>query len=186
MSWSLGEVHDLCLKATRGAGYSWGMAEEAGWAVRWLAERGLPGPKALAGLIAARDGVCPVGLGASIADFGQPDLAANAGRIAQPLLLLPFVARRAAEGSAFEVTLGDVPAVIWADGARIDGDCPPEAEVTISGTVPAPDGAPSRTRVEVIAGDALQVLNDFAGRTYAPATEESRMRGAGAGVTDND
>ena len=30
MSWSLGEIEGLAKKATRGAGYSWGLAEEAG------------------------------------------------------------------------------------------------------------------------------------------------------------
>jgi hypothetical protein len=29
-------------------------------------------------------------------------------------------------------------------------------------------------------------LSGFAHRTFAPATEESRMRGAGAGLSDND
>ena len=35
MSHSLGEVEALARKAARGGGYSWGMAEEAGFAVRW-------------------------------------------------------------------------------------------------------------------------------------------------------
>ena len=33
---------------------------------------------------------------------------------------------------------------------------------------------------------SLFVLNTFAHRTYAPATEESRLLGAGAGLSDND
>ena len=48
-----------------------------------------------------------------------------------------------------------------------------------------------------IAGDTLsqrgypaektwQTLNLYAARTYAPATEESRLKGAGAGLSDND
>ena len=33
---SLPEIDALCLKAARGAGYSWGVAEEASFAARWL------------------------------------------------------------------------------------------------------------------------------------------------------
>ncbi len=39
---SLNEIETTTLKAARSAGYSWGMAEEAGRACRWLAMRGLP------------------------------------------------------------------------------------------------------------------------------------------------
>ena len=34
MSYSLSEIEAMCLKATRGAGYDWGLAEEAGMAAR--------------------------------------------------------------------------------------------------------------------------------------------------------
>jgi len=51
MSWSLGEIQALAIKATRGAGFSWGLAEEAGQAVRRLEQAGLPGLDALAGYL---------------------------------------------------------------------------------------------------------------------------------------
>jgi len=44
---------------------------------------------------------------------------------------------------------------------------------------------PAHDRAEVRA-DALARLERLARRTYAPATERSRMAGAGAGLTDND
>jgi len=47
MSWSLGESGALALKATRGAGFDWGLAEEAAQAVVWLHARGRPGIAAL-------------------------------------------------------------------------------------------------------------------------------------------
>ena len=47
MSWSLGETGALALKAARGAGMTWGLAEEASEAVVWLQARGLPGVSAL-------------------------------------------------------------------------------------------------------------------------------------------
>ena len=39
---SIGELEALVLKAYRGAGFSWGMAQEAGRAAAWLAHNGLP------------------------------------------------------------------------------------------------------------------------------------------------
>jgi Protein of unknown function (DUF3726) len=39
---SLTEIETSAQRAARGAGYSWGLAEEAGQAARWLAMRGLP------------------------------------------------------------------------------------------------------------------------------------------------
>ena len=36
MSWSLGETAALALKAARGAGMSWGLAEETAASVVWL------------------------------------------------------------------------------------------------------------------------------------------------------
>ena len=44
---SLNEIESTALKAARGAGYNWGLAEEAGQAARWLAMRGLPWLKPL-------------------------------------------------------------------------------------------------------------------------------------------
>ena len=32
----------------------------------------------------------------------------------------------------------------------------------------------------------IKVLEELAHQTYVPASEESRLRGAGAGLTDND
>ena len=45
---SLNEIESLCKKAARGAGLSWGLAEEAGKAARWLSAHGLDGPGVLA------------------------------------------------------------------------------------------------------------------------------------------
>ena len=36
-----------------------------------------------------------------------------------------------------------------------------------------------KTSRAIIAPDVLRTLNDFAARTYAPVTEESRIKGAG-------
>ena len=49
---SLNEIESLALKAARGAGMSWGLAEEAAVAASWLAARSLPWAETLADLLA--------------------------------------------------------------------------------------------------------------------------------------
>ena len=93
---SQNEIGQLCLKAARGAGMSWGLAEEAGFAAAWMAARGLDGPGALLaqlrgamgrpwhaicpvvapGAFRAGDGgdgagVCPIALGAALCDHAR-------------------------------------------------------------------------------------------------------------------
>ena len=46
-SLSRNEVASLCMKAARGAGMSWGLAEEAGFAASWLVQHGINGPSHL-------------------------------------------------------------------------------------------------------------------------------------------
>ena len=115
MSWSLGETGALTLKAARGAGMPWGLAEEAREAVIWLQARGLPGvpaicrylnwyqlqkplyPKWTAVLIEDNTiPYCPFVIGTAISDGAiKMPLNVNAkislGLIRQPLLLLPFI-----------------------------------------------------------------------------------------------
>ena len=117
MSFSLNEVEVTARKAARGAGYPWGLAEEAGRATRWLCAQGLPGCESLAALLDAdlaaalqdhmpgslespwrgRAELCPLGTGAALSDSaarvsgGTLDIA----DVAQPMLFLPFVAAAA-------------------------------------------------------------------------------------------
>jgi hypothetical protein len=44
---------------------------------------------------------------------------------------------------------------------------------------------PAQSRVE-IPNDIFDRLDSLAHKTYAPASEESRLAGAGAGLSDND
>jgi hypothetical protein len=119
---SRNETESLCQKAARGAGLSWGLAEEAGFATRWLAARGIDGtvpllsllngkigqgaghgaPKPTAGHWQSPDGspLCPIRSGAALVDhaaltggpFSQDTLL---DPVETPLLLLPFLARAA-------------------------------------------------------------------------------------------
>ena len=46
-SWSVSEASSLAIKAARGVGMPWGIAEEAGFVLRWLTRSGAPGVTAL-------------------------------------------------------------------------------------------------------------------------------------------
>jgi hypothetical protein len=115
---SLGEVAALAAKAARGAGLSWGIAEEAAYAARWLAAHELAGPTLLWRHLVAIDGrgwrdlapvvdpggwrtasgaaLSPLAAGPALADragladgpAGEPTLL----QVADPALLLPFAA----------------------------------------------------------------------------------------------
>lgn len=114
---SKNEIEQLCFKAARGAGMSWGQAEEAAFAANWLAMRGMDGPGALLAQLqtaqgrawheicpvvaahsfrAVEDGqVCPIALGSALCDHVA--LAATQcdrlriGPVTHPILLLPFL-----------------------------------------------------------------------------------------------
>ncbi len=90
MSWSLGETAALALKAARGAGRSWGLAEETAGSVVWLHSRGLPGISALCsylaqclGLAAAPQspgGGCPIMTGCALMD-GMMDVSETTSQV---------------------------------------------------------------------------------------------------------
>ncbi len=202
MSYSLNETEALCRKAARGAGYSWGLAEEAGKAVRWLVSVGLPGCEVLADLLSQVDGedltkftpmvkdgewfaagMCPLIGGAALSDFADQigDAGVTLQNVMQPVLLLPFL-RNAAAAQNLRL------AVEW-DGSRYVTDgiglrgatesaaaCAAVRCFITRESVDIP--APSVQRADPDAG-ALKTLGTLAHRTYAPATEASRLLGAG-------
>jgi uncharacterized protein DUF3726 len=115
---SRNEIDQLCQKAARGAGMTWGLAEEAGFAATWLATRGLDGPGALLAQLQSADGrawyeicpvvggeefraaggaqLCPIALGSTLCDHValavmQCD-SLHVGPVTHPILLLPFLA----------------------------------------------------------------------------------------------
>lgn len=147
---SQNEVEQLCLKAARGAGMSWGIAEEAGFAAAWLAMRGLDGPGALLAQIQAAKGypwheicpvvtpgqfraadggcLCPVALGTALCDHARlPETAIeraplSVGPVSQPVLLLPFLSVLAGTlGKSMRIDWPAGHVLIAADG-RVSGD----------------------------------------------------------------
>jgi hypothetical protein len=214
MSWSLNEIETLSRKAARGAGLSWGLAEEAGKAARWLTAAGLPGPQVLADLLTRNDGadyetlcpmeadegqwvarggtLCPLISGAVLCDNAQRlttgDL--TLGRTAAPMLLLPYLDAAARQYDTALTVQWNGTSITLGNMAQTTGDsldAPMAEQITIS---PRPAVDPAKPLGNQNRGDmpteVAQRLTAFAGRTYAPETEESRLSGAGAGLTDND
>jgi len=119
---SQSETESLCMKAARGAGFSWGLAEEAGVAVGWLHFHGIDGTARLLSLLTDRlanpsssgrpvptsghwqcDGdspLCPITTGSALLDSalladGPAGRTTKIDPVAAPILLLPFLSRAA-------------------------------------------------------------------------------------------
>ena len=208
MTWSISEIGALATNAARGSGLDWGLAEEAGYAVKWLQRRQLPGVMALCRYLSWRhDGslkswpdktgahghYCPIAIGAAYCDgaFGDE---AKFSRIKIPLLLIPFVAIRITK-TPLEINIGssrfylakdqigytnnDTAILIDAADCQISIARSRLPHITITSVSNLP-------RVPASATACVSVLERLAKNTYAPATEESRLAGAGAGLSDND
>jgi len=199
MSWSLGETAALALKAARGAGMSWGLAEETAASVVWLHSRGLPGISALCSYLGqaaapqSPEGGCPIMTGCALFD-GMMDVPETSsqpldlGHVHAPLLLLPFVARLE-PGHYWLQAPGLQGTVDIANGDGWQSHClRGSGSCTVSlGDRPQVDPALEMiTRVNGRFTCCVDRLDAYAHRTYAPATGQSRMSGAGAGLTDND
>ncbi len=213
MSYSLNEIQALCTRAARGAGSPWGMAQDAGRAARCLAQAGLPGATLLAGLLEIIDGadisdfspkllhdeiwraphgLSPLAAGAALSDtasrlnMGQGVTLEN---LHFPLLLALFL-RDAARQIAHPIMAEWPGGRVVTDGGNLAANGKvletPQAERCVISRSQVPFTPLSTTFRATPSAEVLSRLNSFAQRTYAPATEESRNRGAGAGNSDND
>ena len=184
MSFSLNEVEAQAKKATRGAGYSWGMAEEAGRATAWLCAQGRDGVAVLAAVLDAAPDAdhCPLTQGTRLCDRAKiaPSRNRVLHRVFQPLLLWPFVGFASRQiGQPLSITWEGGSAVT--DGASLCtlGQYPDaQADLAIAPYSGVFSTGPKLTRATPDSC-AWDRLSQFAHRTYAPATEESRRLGAG-------
>ncbi len=224
MHLSVGESHALLTKAARGAGLSWGMAEECSFAACWLTVRRLPGVEAATTLLTwhATDpedqSSSALYHGVRIMDACQMHVPNTPVR--QPLLMVPFLAQITdtymtvkwadAEisfskeyafytGAAQPLELFDEQALCTLEAATFDGstdrharnnkmvDTGHQNDVDEQADIARTDNADAvlQSRVDV-SEKTLSQLNALAAKTYAPATEASRIKGAGSSLDDND
>lgn len=217
MRYSLYEIEVTCKRAARGAGMYWGLAEEAGKAVRWLSAQGMPGPKAFAALLKKNDHIeyqsmipvlsdgvwqrdagylCPLIIGTALCDrVGEMATAQESiqiGPMLHPLLLLPFAA------AISKITQCEIN-VSWSDAEFLVSEnsisVTDKANALTLETVETayfmlsqnPMREPSACNQDYSVDTSTWVqLNTFAQRTFAPASEASRLTGAGAGLSDTD
>lgn len=211
---SFNEIDAMAKRAARGAGLPWGLAEEAGKAVRWACANGLPGADALACVLElnrtrpydqlaplSTDGVwqaasgclCPLIAGAALSDLADDIVNGREiilGRVAKPILLSGYLAPMARK---YERTI----TLHWTDGT-----------ISVSRQGVGLDGkavnAPDAENIRCFASDSDMVLfhperpgNDISPATWekltafmtlylAPDTDASRLAGAGASGSDND
>ncbi|HEY7690698.1 MAG TPA: DUF3726 domain-containing protein [Dongiaceae bacterium] len=177
-------------KAIRGAGYGWGLAEEAGKAARWLSVHEYKAVPAFLGLCArfdrsayeaiapaSTDGIwmaaggmlCPLIAGVTLRDF-LPDRMAS-GPMAFPVIFAAFALPAGYELEGADLSEAAVSGITCRRKAQPDRDG-------------ADNAAPPGISVEE---DVWQRIDVFARRTYVPASDASRRTGAGAGTeVDND
>lgn len=146
MIFSLNQIDQISRKAARGAGLPWGLADDAGKAVRWLHACGLNGAAALANLLDRQDyrdcrplapaslsgvwrapggALDPLLAGAALSDCLAParDAPVETGAIAHPLLAAGLVGHMAEiEDRAFTLTWPDVCLCCRRGGLRVAGE----------------------------------------------------------------
>lgn len=216
MNRSLNEIEAHAKRAARGAGLSWGMAEEAGRAARWLASHDLAGPALLSDLLTKNDllsheqvapvslegewhapagDLCPLAAGAALNDCADRLAEGQTVKmlsVSYPLLVLPFAAWSAVHLNApVQVRWQNLRASTDGEGIWIDD---PDSDISTSNAAALTCRiASNRTDAATLPGLRANVtpavwakLDVFAQRTFAPATDVSRLLGAGAGVSDND
>ena len=211
---SLNEVETLAAKVGRGAGFSWGLAEEIGRGARRLAQGGLPWAEALLALAESADGLktpspiqaqrwrerrsepsghaslCPVRVAALLID--DPTIL-QAGplrldNVAVPIWIAGLLAASSA-ADGFEVAWPEALALVGRQGVLAEtptGDwLAPAADVRISPAAAPLTASPPLRRA--LADDAvLAALGSFAARVYVPASADSRAKGAGGGSVDDE
>ncbi len=211
---SLNEVESLVLKAVWGAGLTWGLAEEAAASAVWLARADLLliGPL-LARLeatgtslpvdvgetiqpAAAGTALCPLLTGAWIADQGSANRRLDVRDVLAPLWLSAVVARSLPHECQLIAEWQDARLVLGRSGPLEpakprQSSMPAEAAgamvLTLRQCAQSPRALQPRSSGGFMVSDAdWQALQAFERRTYVPASERSRLAGAGAGLLDGD
>ena len=208
MNCSANEVLTTLTKAGIGAGLAHGPARDIAAAGRWLCLNGFDGVDAV--LMALRSDApfkapeaTPAGYLFADAVGGRVGLAAMdlliAGPTSRPVtltgvdapMLILGLAGFAAEtyGMAIEVGFKAGPATVSPSGLDMAGPTPEPGDTLRLTRVPDGDARPvgNRARLEIDVPDRIwAVALDLARRTYVPTSEQSRLRGAGAGIRDVD
>jgi hypothetical protein len=188
---SLNEVEQLAQKAARGAGLPWGVAEDTGRAAAWIASRVGPWSATLLALLEAPPAAdeSPLLLAGGLADGIAPRRIA---RVVAPLWALPGLlttTRQPVSIGLDDVTIGcnpreDAGATVPAE--RLAAIPAASLSLRFDGAGALPHPLPRTFRRSLVPGEEWRRLTAFAFRTYVPASDRSRLTGAGAGLLDDE
>lgn len=186
---SLNEVETLSTKAARGAGFSWGLAEDIGRAARRVAVEDENWGQALLGLLDNAQSFAPPDLSRTARwRMGEADVAT--GRPLCPIRTAALLLDDPLEAGVLPLTILDVALPVWLDAMLRRSTMGlahpvvlPRADVVIERHLQI--AQPVAGRRGAIDRETLAALNAFAARTYVPESERSRARGAGGGRVDD-
>jgi len=194
---SLNEAQTLAVRVARGAGFSWGLADEIGRAARLLAMHGEPWAEALLRLTELTDSLDPPSPErAARWRCGKADLSADAPLC--PIRTAMFLIDAGVDLEGATLRLAKVGLPIWLRALLLTAEATRQhvvdygtsetllmvADVTISKTLSCTETHAAR-RAQV-AADVLAALLPVAHRVYVPESERSRARGAGGGSVDDE
>ncbi|KPP85955.1 MAG: Protein of unknown function (DUF3726) [Rhodobacteraceae bacterium HLUCCO07] len=195
---SLSEIGALSLRAIRGAGRTWGEAEEGAAAACWLARAGLDWANALIGILSrpASAPGCPLRAGMAIADSsGLSDGASHRGQrfseLCHPGFLLPFCAYAAARsGQTLRLNWKGATAVIApGEAPTMTGDMDAVGPLAVRLEPHASTGTARscwpRVHLGTVEPGQYAALNALMLRITVPTSADS-LAGAGARGSDND
>ncbi|TPN85537.1 DUF3726 domain-containing protein [Mesorhizobium sp. CU2] len=189
---SLNEVETLSAKAARGAGFSWGLAEDVGRAARRIAAAGEDWSSAMLSLAEnAQSFDAPDPARATRWRTGEADK--PAGKPLCPIRTAALLLDDPPPADALPLTILDVGLPVWFCAMLLRSDMRIARPATLSMSqadvvVERRDGIerPVTGRRGSIDQRTFAALNAFAARTYVPESENSRVRGAGGGRVDDE
>jgi len=188
--------------AARGAGLSWGYAEEVSFATVWLSKNGFDASKDLISLLendmiyapeniddniwANKSGdLDPIRSGAALLDLNI-SRSITLENVFLPCFLIPFVAQLP---KPISIEANNFSALSINGMMKVNYDDLPLRFKVLKLSETSDKASLAQNQISKrceIADDVWNQLEEFTYRTYAPATEESRELGAGAGLSDND
>jgi hypothetical protein len=206
---SLNEIEAIVYKAVRGAGYAWGLAEDAARAARCLAAADQPWSPSLLRLLnddriasPVLDGdtlspptggtrLSPLIAGPAACDLLTPGVAIRVQDAAEPVWVLAAASARASASEHVRVTWNGGEVIVAPTGfagpiARVADSRRATLTLTLVPAVAIPAFPPNATDGVFVDDGDLAALAAFEARTYVPESERSRLAGAGAGLSDND
>ncbi len=179
MKRSMNEINGMILKAARGAGIPSGHCEDLAAAAAYIAATD---PAALAifpDVLAANHTTPTFNVDGDTMQISGPCVALS-GPMAVDAIRAGFREVRLINVEAPIVVFALFATLNTAVAHRFDG-----ADLLLTAT-DAPPSPPITHTTVTVSEQLWQKLNDYAAKTYVPASDASRLAGAGAGLTDND